>query len=174
MEAFRNAVRSSYALWGGRFNPILVADREEETKRLVDLFRVDVIWPFGDGEAVKTLPEKYPYLISPFFRNALFIGGANDRKHAQVLDVQNAVSHLIDRPDWQRLKDHGVRLFTWQPNDPLADVFLVQFGGYPSVEETGVDYCDVLKRAAQANCVAMNTTPLVSWSTENGTIDVLG
>jgi hypothetical protein len=47
IEAFRRAVQLSYALWGGRFNPILIADREEETKSLVDLFRVDVLWPIG-------------------------------------------------------------------------------------------------------------------------------
>src|SRR5437762_2309109 len=65
MEAFRSAVRLSYALWGGRFNPILIADNDGETKRLVDLF-------------------------------------------------------------------------------------LIQYGGYPSVEETWVDYREVLKRAADA------------------------
>ena len=148
MEAFRHAVRLSYALWGGRFNPILVADNEGETKRLVDLFRVDVIWPIGEGAGVKALLEKFPYLISPFFPNALFVGGANERKHAQVLDVQNAVSHLVDTPSWQRVKDRGVRLYTWQPDDPLADLFLIQYGAYPSVEETWVDYREILKRAA--------------------------
>ena len=136
IEAFRRAVRLSYALWGGRFNPILIADNEKQTKRLVDLFRVDVIWPIGDGDRVNALSEKFPYLISPFFSNSPYVEGANRRKHAQVLDVQNTVSHLIDRPDWQRVKNRGVRLYTWQPDDPLADLFLVQFGGYPSIEET--------------------------------------
>ena len=60
------------------------------------------------------------------------------------------VSHLINRPDWQRVKNRGVRLYTWQPDDPLADSFLVQFGAYPSVAETWVDYRTILKRAADA------------------------
>ena len=59
IEAFRSSVRLSYALWGGRFNPILIADREDETKRLVDLFRVDVILPIGEGEKVKALQAKF-------------------------------------------------------------------------------------------------------------------
>ncbi len=132
LEAFRSAVRLPYALWGGRFNPILIADNDDETKQLVDLFRVDLIWPIGNGDLVKALPAKFPHLISPFFHDSLFVGGANERKHAQVLDVQNTVSHLIDRPDWQRVKTRGVRLYTWQPDDPLADSFLVQFGAYPT------------------------------------------
>lgn len=162
IEAFRRAVRLSYALWGGRFNPILIADNDEETKRLVDLFRVDVIWPIGDSDMVKALPEKFPYLINPTFHNTLFVGGAKERKHAQVLDVQNAISHLIDRPEWQRVKDRGVRLYTWQPDDPLADLFLIQYGGYPSVEEAGVDYRAILKRAADATELALAREALIS------------
>ena len=150
LEAFRSAVRLSYALWGGRFNPILIADNDGETKQLMDLFRVDLIWPIGNGEPVKALPQNFPHLINPFLRDSLFVGGANERKHAQVLDVQNTISHLIDRPDWQRVKKRGVRLYTWQPDDPLADSFLVQFGAYPSIDDTGIDYRTILTRAADA------------------------
>jgi hypothetical protein len=150
LEAFRSAVRLSYALCGGRFNPILIADHDSETKQLVDLFRVDLIWPIGNGALVKALPGKFPHLTNPFFHDSLFVGGANARKHAQVLDVQNTVSHMIDSPSWQRVKTRGVRLYTWQPDDPLADSFLVQFGAYPSIDDTWVDYRTILKRAADA------------------------
>ncbi len=129
IEAYRRAVCLSYALWGGRFNPILIADREEETKRLVDLFRVDVVWPVGDTDEVKTLPKKFPYLINPFFHDTLFVGSSTERKRAQVLDVHNALVHFADRREWKAVKDRGVRLYAWQPDDPLADVFLAQLGG---------------------------------------------
>jgi hypothetical protein len=76
--------------------------------------------------------------------------GANKRKHAQVLDVQNAVSRLVDRPKWQRVKDRGMWLSTWQPDNPLADLFLIHFGAYPTPEETWVDNREILKRAADA------------------------
>ena len=39
-EAFRKAVRQSNALWGGRFNPIVVVDRESEAKRLSENYNV--------------------------------------------------------------------------------------------------------------------------------------
>ena len=52
MDAFRRAVRFSNALWGGRFNPIVGVDYEEEAARLIELFHVDVIYPIGDTERV--------------------------------------------------------------------------------------------------------------------------
>lgn len=150
IAAFRQAVRLSHALWGGRFNPILVVDREEEARRLVDLFRVDLIWPIGETDEAKAFPQKFPYLIQPFYHDSLFVGGANERKYAQALDVHNALVHLRDAPEWKAIKDRGVQLYTWQVDDPLSDVFLIQFGAYPGAEETGIDYRAMLKQAAEA------------------------
>ena len=45
MEAFRAAARFSFALWGGRFNPIIVVDEPQEADSLIDVFRVDMILP---------------------------------------------------------------------------------------------------------------------------------
>lgn len=51
--AIRRAMRDSHALWGGRFNPILVVDREDEAGQLVERFRLDFINPVGDSPEVK-------------------------------------------------------------------------------------------------------------------------
>lgn len=151
IEAFRQAVRRSYSLWGGRFNPILLVDREEEAKQLVDLFRVDLILPIGKADDVKAFPNKFPHLITPFsLRDNLFIGDSGERNYAQVLDIHNALVHLIDKPEWKAIKDRGVRLYTWKADDPLADMFLVHFGAYPSIKETGIDYRAMFARAAEA------------------------
>jgi hypothetical protein len=149
-DAFRKAVRYSYALWGGRFNPILVVDREAEADRLIDLFRVDFIVPLGDSTEVKDFPKKYPHLITPFFGDAVFVKDNEYYRHyAHVLDVYNALAHLRGKPEWTRIKERGVRLSTWHPVDSLADVFLVQLGGYPSVDEVGTDYRELLLKAAE-------------------------
>ncbi|HEY9100216.1 MAG TPA: hypothetical protein VIN38_15215 [Thiobacillus sp.] len=142
--AFRQAVRLSHTLWGGRFNPILMADREDEARRLIDLFRVDLLLPVGTGDEVKAFPTKYPYLINPFFHDSIFIGGANERKRGQLLDIHNAMAHLRGKPEWKAINDQGFRIYNWQANDPLADVFLTQFGGYPSADEIGIDYRETL------------------------------
>ena len=150
MNAFRQAVRLSHTLWGGRFNPIVVVDHEEEAGRLIDLFRVDLIFPIGDSEAVKEFPKRFPHLIMPFFPNKLFIGGANNRTQAHVLDIHNTLVHLRDTPEWKAMKEKGVRIYTWQADDPLTDVFLVQFGMYPNANEIGIDYQGMLMQAAEA------------------------
>lgn len=144
IDAFRQAVKLSHTLWGGRFNPILVADREEEARRLVDLFRVDFLLPIGNSDGVKAFPEKFPHLINPFFHDSIFVGGVNGQKRAQLLDVHNALAHLRDKPEWKTINDKGFRCYKWQVDDPLADVFLTQFGGYPSAEEVCIDYRKML------------------------------
>lgn len=140
LYAYRKAVRYSHALWGGRYNPIVNVEREEEAGRLIDLFRVDVILPIGDSDIVKEFPKKYPHLIKPFFSDALFIKDSNYHPWSNVLDVYNALIYLRDKPKWKDIKDRGIRLFTWQEDDPLADVYLSQLGGYPSADDVGTDY----------------------------------
>jgi len=149
MDSFRQAVKYSYALWGGRFNPILIIDNEEEVERLVELFRIDFIIPLGTSDEVKEFPEKYPHLINPFFHDSIFSRDVN-KPHCQVLDIHNALVYLRDRPEWKQLKETGIRLYNWSPDDPLADVFLMQFGMYPSTEDIGLDYRDMVVKAAEA------------------------
>jgi hypothetical protein len=143
-DAFRQAVKLSHTLWGGRFNPIFMADREDEALRLVDLFRVDMLLPVGTSDVVKAFPKKFPHVINPFFHDSIFIGEGKEQKRAQLLDIHNALAHMRDTPGWKAVNDRGFRVYNWQANDPLADVFLTQFGSYPSADEVGIDYRDML------------------------------
>jgi hypothetical protein len=70
-------VRLTHTLWGGRFNPIVLVDRPEEAKQLIERLRADVIWPVGDAVAVKDFPKQFPYLINPFFRAMLHLPEKN-------------------------------------------------------------------------------------------------
>src|SRR5262249_22222691 len=70
-EAFRDAVRFTHTLWGGRFNPIVMVDRPEEAQAIVELFRADVIIPVGESEQVNEFAKRFPHLNTPFFANAL-------------------------------------------------------------------------------------------------------
>ena len=150
MDAIRLAIRYSHALWGGRFNPILVVDRETEAKQLVELFRVDMIYPIGDSLEVKAFPSKFPHLISPFLGDSVFVKNARFTSFAHVLDIHNAISHWNSKPEWKALKDEGVRAYQWEEKDALADVFLMQFGAFPTADEIGVDYSDMVIQAVEA------------------------
>jgi hypothetical protein len=132
VSAIRQAVRYSHALWGGRFNPILIVDHEEEARRLVELFRLDLIWPLGDTQEVKDFPKSYPNLIVPFLGDSLFVKDDRWQSYfAYVLDISNALSHWHTKPEWNFFKDQGIREYRWQQDDPLADVFLMHLGAYP-------------------------------------------
>src|SRR6267142_3489319 len=72
IASFRTAVRLSYAFWGGRFSPILLVDKEDEARRIANLFRIDLVWPLGASEEVKAYPSKFPYLPALFLHNSLF------------------------------------------------------------------------------------------------------
>jgi len=151
LDSLRQVIRFSHTMWGGRFNPILVIDREDEVRRLVDLFRVDLLWPIGETEDnAKAFLKKFPYLIKPFLLDYPFIGGAKERKRAQLLDVHNMLVYLRDKPEWETVKNRWARVYTWQSDDPLADVFLMQLGAYPDPKETGIEYLEMLINAAEA------------------------
>ena len=44
----------------------------------------------------------------------------------------------------------GVKIVTWDANDPLRDVFLMSFGGFPDSADCPIDYLDILRRASGA------------------------
>jgi hypothetical protein len=146
-EAFREAVRLTHTLWGGRFNPIVLVDRAEEAKHIIELFRADVIIPVGESEEVKEFPKRFPHLINPFFSHTLFL---KDMGRAHVLDMHNALAHWRDTPEWKAIDEKGVRRFDWDNDDALADSLLLQYGAYPDAKDIGIDYAEILSQATQA------------------------
>ena len=143
--AFRSAVRTTYTMWGGRFNPIAIVDRPEEADRIVEVFRADLVVPVGANDALDAFKKRFDHLISPFFPDGLFLGSKEHGFHAHLLDVQNALAKLDDSPALESIKRSGLRLYAWDDGDSLADIFLMQFGCYPEVAETGLDYLAMVK-----------------------------
>lgn len=154
-EGFRSAVRISNALWGGRFNPIIMVDRQEADD-LVNLFRVDVILPIDDSAIVQSFLNRFPYLVRPFFFDHIFMGSDEYGGRSQVLDIYNALTHLHGKPEWEDIKKREVRLYSWKPDDPLADVFLMHLGEYPSPDEVGINYRELVKNATDATELEIN------------------
>ncbi len=67
---------------GSCFNPIIAVDREEAAS-VVELFRVDVLWPVTKRIEVAAFVAQFPHLISPFSPDGLFIAGGQ-RSHCQM------------------------------------------------------------------------------------------
>ena len=146
-DSFRRAVRLTHTLWGGRFNPIVAADRPEEAKQIVERFRADIVWPVGDAPVVKNFPKQFPHLIVPFIPAELFLPERDRPTRAHVLDIHNMLVHCQDTPGWKALDQQGMRTVMWASDDPLADTFLVQHGAYPDAAEIGIDYANILSQA---------------------------
>lgn len=86
--------------------------------------------PIGTSEAVVDFPKRFSHLINPFFHPGLHIADGQGEVHAQVLDIHNAFVHARDAPEWKPIAEKSLRLYSWDTTAPLADVFLMQFGGY--------------------------------------------
>jgi hypothetical protein len=110
-EAFRQAVRLSHTLWGGRFNPIVIIDHPE-AEDLVELYRADMIVTLGDSPDVKKFDERFPHLMRPYFPDTLFLRDTKAPGRAHLLDVHNAVAYCRDKPGWDSLCEQGVRTFS--------------------------------------------------------------
>ena len=143
-EAFRDAVRFTHTLWGGRFNPIVMVDRREEAEAIVELFRADVIIPVGEPEQVNEFAKHFPHLITPFFPNTF--KEMREATSAQVLDIHNALDSWRDTPEWKAIDEKGVRRFVWDDDDPLRDSLLLQYGAYPA-QDSGIPYPVILSQA---------------------------
>jgi hypothetical protein len=160
-EGFRQAVRLSCALYGGRFNPIVMADRPDEARAIIELYRADMVVPVGNSKAVQEFPPLFPHLMYPFYTGNLFTrdGKGNGRSH--LLDLHNALFHWRGTPAWKALDETGIRHFSYDADDPLADALLAQYGDFPDPEETGVDYSSILSEATLAiDCHLDKTAPI--------------
>ena len=161
IASFRKAVRSTHCFFGGRFNPIVFADRPEEATRIVELFGADLLVPLGDAAVTKPFVDRFPHLINPMFPERIFIGEERHGFHSNVLDVHNLLVHAQADPAWGHLPSK-FQIVTWDESDPLADTFLVQFGGYPARDETGIDYLDLVKGALKPDAHAIGLNDVIS------------
>jgi hypothetical protein len=99
-------------------------------------------------------PFRIASLINPFLHKQLIVGGSQGVKHAQVLDIHNALITIRKEGQAKGIQDKGFRVYSWEERDPLADLFLIRLGAYPSNAEIGIDYkamvSDVLSPAEVA------------------------
>jgi hypothetical protein len=154
-DAFREAVRTNHALWGGRFNPIVVVDRESEARAIVEAFRADFVLPLGVNAKVKEFAATFKHLIRPIFHGRIFVGEGHNAR-SQLLDVHNAIAAARDTPEWKQTKDSKPRVYKWEPQDPLHDVFLMLLGAYPDKNSIHIDYESMFKGALDASEVIVD------------------
>jgi hypothetical protein len=139
------------AFWGGRYNPIVFADHRDSAKKLIDVFRVDLIVPIGNAPELQTLQDNHPHLVNPFLHDALFVDRRLGQGRSLLLDVHNALIYWSKQSDWRGTREHGFHRIVWDDaSDPMADAWLFQFGAFPGPDEIGIDYASVLRQPTEA------------------------
>lgn len=157
------ALRLTHTFCGGRYNPIIPVDDTGFAKQLVDVFRVDILYPASDDPLVKDFIKQFKHLPWPSPLEELFIVWFS-RKTSTILDVQHPI-HLLYEEHLKNNTSPKITsvIFEWDKNDPLSDIMLVTFGAFPSKEEIGIDYSTYYKKVLNAELVSLDiNTPLPS------------
>lgn len=167
--AMREALRLTFTMWGGRYNPLIPVDDFEFASSLVRLFRVDVLWPISKDEEVKNFIDRFPHLSNPFFTKELFVSDGYGNRDPRIVDIYHPIRRLYEEHFKNNpTPDTTVTIFEWQiEEDPLADVLLATLGAFPTADATGTDYISLLKRDLSAKTVVINPdAPLPQFSKE--------
>jgi hypothetical protein len=145
-EDLRNVLRSAHALWGGAFGPVLSIGDADLASQLVRLYEVDALFPAVDDPQLSAFIDKFPHLLWPSVHRTLFIEGSK-RGHATFLDIYHPVRTIYEEHiEGREQPTVTAWLYEWAADDPLKDVFLAQFGAYPTREDIHLDYGGMVER----------------------------
>jgi hypothetical protein len=186
LDQWRTAVRLTHSFEGGKFNPIIPVDAPEQlAESLVDLFRVDLLYPVANVETIAAFVSAHSYLPWPDHDQRLFWDAWNGRPgYAAFVDVYHAARRIYEDAI-EGVQDPKVHasLIEWQEGDPLANVLLATVGSYCSPSTSIPDYARLLREWLRAETLQIdnaadlpaNLNRLLSPSrlTESG-LEVLG
>lgn len=152
-DGYRRIVRLSSTIAGGLFNPIILVG-QENAKDIADIFHIDALVPMSAGPDVQDFIKQFEHLIRPYSGSAaLHFDRQDGGPGVRVLDITNLLTRWHADREWQSVAEFGLRIFTWDEDDPLKDAFLTEHGRFPSKEEVHFDYAELLKNAASPNPV---------------------
>jgi hypothetical protein len=158
-EQYRGALRLTHAFEGGKFNPIIPVDEPDLAEYLVDLFRVDLLYPISNGDATKAFVDAHPYLPWPEHETRLFWDEWNGRPgYAAFVDVYHAARRIYEEAI------HGVQdpkvhasLVEWDDADPLGDILLATVGSYSEPARGMPDYRRMLRESLRGETLRIET-----------------
>lgn len=150
-DDLRNVLRYAHTLWGGVFNPILSIGDADRVAQLVRTYQVDALFPAAEEVPLVAFTEQFSHLRWPGIHRKLFIAGTGGRGHATCLDIYHPVRRIYEEHiDGKQEPKVTATLYEWASEDPLREVFLAQFGAYPTEEEIPMDYAGMVERNLKA------------------------
>jgi hypothetical protein len=172
LDDLRRAWRLTHTLWGGRYNPVIPVGHLSD-KDIVRAFAVDILIPADPSPELESFAHSIEKLYWPDILRRLFPDGAQS-KSPSFVDVKRPIEQIREKRDRERATLRHAYLFEPDATDPLRDVLLAMFGGYPSAAEVGVDYistfvstlnAEVLRAAVLGPEIATALTPseIAAW-----------
>ncbi|HKW87406.1 MAG TPA: hypothetical protein VJN21_01475 [Candidatus Acidoferrales bacterium] len=124
---------------------------------LIKLFRVDVLYPLADEKSINDFIASFSYLPWPNFDKKLFVPTVLGTV-ATFLDIYHVVRDLYESQIKVKTDPRFcASLFEWGNDDPLQDVFLTYFGGYPPRNEISKDYSDFVEKYLRGSRITLAT-----------------
>ena len=156
------ALRFTHAFAGGKFNPLIPVDQETIAEYLVDLFRVDVLFPLESTDLLMAFVKKYDYLMWPTEGDyQLFHSQWDDRPpYGAFVDVYHSAHRIWKRRTQGTIpSDLPVSLCNWDAEDPLANVFLATVGAYPAPSPAIPNYERIIDDMLSTKRLMLHTLP---------------
>jgi len=130
LNALEQAVKLNTALWGGKFNPIILYDAsdESETIDLLHLFDPDLVYPFMNLPSDSRVQEICRHW--PNHTEKLYLENEDNQIRFNFLDVDDLQHHFW----WERVRieDKSACVFVkWDANSTGHLYCLFSFGAYP-------------------------------------------
>jgi hypothetical protein len=160
IDDVRSSLLKTHTLWGGRYNPIIPVgiggDPHERLRRL----GVDVLYPAAEVADLIAFTESFPYLRWPVHhhRGPEFFTEMGSGIISPFLDVYHPVMNLHKEYVKGEAKSKvSATIFSWNSTDPLADIFLAEFGAYPGAADVKLDYTGFVIKMLDGRTVSVGS-----------------
>ena len=117
-----------------------------------------MLYPVTEDDSVRKFIAKFAYLPNPLSESELFVKTDSGRVITKILDLYHPIRHLYET----HIKNNPTpafraTLYNWHDEDPLFNVFLATFGGFPPKEQTGTHYSNLIEKTLAAEKVDLTS-----------------
>jgi len=143
-------------LWGGIYNPIIPIALGDNAfaEQLMDLFSVDLLYVVTSSPEIEAFVARYPFLRdSGHYAEKIFYEDWKTKKQISgLLDSKNIIDLFWDKEYKSKpsVYKSNFLLLKWGETDPLADVFSLQFGFFPTEPDLKWDYKRIFLKGLHA------------------------
>lgn len=133
-------------LWGGVYNPVIpVAEASlEATRKLINLFDVDILVPIVHTESIDAILKEYEHLRDPshYSKNVFYEDWRSKKQVIGYLDVINIVNYYWKNEFKDKPQDFksNCALVEWDKDDELSKLFSISFGYFPTEHNLKEDF----------------------------------